>query len=481
MSRTLSSPVTDRIHTSKAAIAASVLGVFICLLDTNIVNVALPDIQRALGGGLSQSQWIVSLYVLALAALIVPAGILGDLRDIRVLYGAGGVVFGLGSLACALADSGGGHGAAVIFTGRVVQGVGAALILPLSLAMIFVFAEPAARTKLIALWSAVSGLSTAVGPLVGGLIVQHIGWTWIFLLNLPVVVVLVVLLLRTPAPTGRRREALPNPLSVAAFALATFALTLALIQGPSWGWADARVLAMFGLAVAGSAFFLIREARSPRPLVPVTLRREKEFRSSLLTGFVTGFAAFSLFFFLSYYLQYGAGLGPTATGLRYLPMSLMLVVFAGAGRKVAERIGQAGTIGAGMLICGAGLALLWVMLAGSRPGALATIVPTMVLGIGIGLAFPATSAQAFTHTSGDDYGTAASVLTMTRQLGNSVGIGVLGLIMTHHVGAHLTADGVREGLRWIGLAGAAVAVLIGAVNLRAATGRNPSKLESELR
>lgn len=478
MTSAVALPPAEQVRTSKPAIAASVVGVFICLLDTNIVNVALPDIQRALGGGISASQWIVSLYVLAMAALIVPAGILGDLRDIRVLYGVGGAVFGLGSLACTLAASSGTHGTAMIFAGRAVQGVGAALILPLSLAMIFVFAEPAARTKLIALWSAVGGLSTAVGPLVGGLIVEHIGWTWIFLLNLPVVVVLVVLLLRTPAPSGRRREVLPNPVSVAAFAASTFALTLALIQGPSWGWADARVLAMFGLTLVGTVVFVVGEARSKRPLVPVTLRREREFRSSLLTGFVSGFAVFSLFFFLSYYLQYGAGLSPTATGLYYLPMSAMLVVFAGVGRKVGERIGQAATIGVGMLICGIGLTLLWVMLADSRPGTLATIVPTVVLGIGVGLSFPATSAQAFAHTSGDDYGTAASILTMTRQLGTSVGIGVLSLIMTHSVGQHLTADAVRNGLRWIGLAGAVATTLIALVNLRAAA-RNPSNLESE--
>lgn len=265
MTSAVALPPTEQVRTSKAAIAASVVGVFICLLDTNIVNVALPDIQRALGGGISASQWIVSLYVLALAALIVPAGILGDLRDIRVLYGVGGAVFGLGSLACTLAASSGTHGTAMIFVGRAVQGVGAALILPLSLAMIFVFAEPAARTKLIALWSAVGGLSTAVGPLVGGLIVQHIGWTWIFLINLPVVAVLVALLLRTPAPGGRRREALPSPVSVAAFAVSTFALTLALIQGPSWGWADVRVLAMFGLTLVGTVVFVAgKPARSGR-------------------------------------------------------------------------------------------------------------------------------------------------------------------------------------------------------------------------
>ncbi|MDT0261613.1 MFS transporter [Jatrophihabitans lederbergiae] len=465
MSVTASASATGRGQTSKPAIAASMLGVFICLLDTNIVNVALPDIQRSLGGGLSDSQWIVSLYVLALAALIVPAGILGDLHDIRLLFGAGALVFGAGSLVCALAGNGWSNAVGVIFVGRVVQGVGAALTLPLSLAMIFVYAVPGATVKLIALWSAISGLSTAVGPLVGGLVVQHLGWKWIFLLNLPIVAVEVVLLVRTPAPAVQRRDRIPHLASTGAFAAATFALTLAVIQGPSWGWGSTTVIAMFVLSVVLGATFVVLESRSSRPLVPTSLRREREFRSSLLTGFATGLSAFSLFFFLSYYLQYGAGLGPTATGLRFLPMSAMLVLFAGAGRKVSARLGLSNTIGVGMLICSAGLALLWVTLNHQHPSTLSTVLPTMVIGVGVGLSFPATSAQAFAHSSGSDYGTAASVLTMTRQLGNSIGIGVLGLIMTHYAGHGLNPGGVREGLRWIGLASAALAALAGVFNL----------------
>ncbi len=454
-----------RTPASTTAIAASLLGVFICLLDTNIVNVALPDVQRSLHGGLSDSQWIVSLYVLALAALIVPAGMLGDLHDIRRLFGAGALVFGVGSVVCALANTGWSHAVAVIFAGRVLQGIGAAFVLPLSLAMIFVYADRTASVKLIALWSAISGLSTAIGPLVGGLVVQHLGWTWVFLMNLPIVAALALLLTRTPAPPAQRREYLPHPASTVAFAISTLALTLAVIQGPNWGWTSNRVLGMFAFSAAAGGCFVALELHSSRPLVPATLRREKDFRSSLLTGFATGLSAFSLFFFLSYYLQYGAGLGPTATGMRFLPMSAMLIVFAGAARKVSSRLGLATTIGVGMLICATGLVLLWVMLRGGHPGTWSIVAPTMVLGVGIGLSFPATSAQAFGHTSESEFGTAASVLTMTRQLGSSIGIGVLGVIMTHYAGRNLDPAGVREGLRWIGLSAAAVAALAGAVNL----------------
>jgi MFS family permease len=451
----------------KPAIAASLVGVFICLLDTNIVNVALPDIQRSLGGALNDSQWIVSLYVLALAALIVPAGLLGDLYDIRFLFGTGALVFGAGSLLCSFADAGWSHAVAVIFVGRVVQGIGAALTLPLSLAAIFVYSDRGSAMKLVALWSAVSGLSTAVGPLVGGLVVQHLGWTWIFLLNLPVVAVLLVLLARSPAPVVRRRDHLPHPASIVAFAVAAAALTLAVIQGPSWGWSGLPVLAMFALAAVAAVSFAALEASSSRPLVPVSLRREAMFRASLATGFVTGLSAFSLFFFLSYYLQYGAHLSPTATGVRFLPMSAMLVIFAGLGRGLSGRLGLSRGIGLGMLICSAGLALLWVMLRGEHPGAVDVVVPSMVVGVGVGLSFPATSAQAFARATENEYGTAASVLTMSRQLGNSIGIGALGLIMTHYAGHGLGPDGVRVGLRWIGLTAAVLAALAGLANLLA--------------
>ena len=464
-----SAAITSSAPVPKRAVAASLLGVFICLLDTNIVNVALPDIQHSLGGALSDSQWIVSLYVLALAALIVPAGLLGDLHDIRFLFAVGAVVFGAGSLLCSLADAGWSHALGMIFIGRVVQGVGAALTLPLSLAAIFVYADRASAVKLLALWSAVSGLSTAVGPLVGGLVVQHLGWAWIFLLNLPVVAVLLVLIGRSPAPVVSRRDQMPHPASIAVFAVAASALTLAVIQGPRWGWSSAPVLAVFALAAVAAGSFVALETSSSRPLIPVSLRREATFRGSLATGFVTGLSAFSLFFFLSYYLQYGAHLSPTATGVRFLPMSLMLVVFAALGRGLAARLGLSRAIGLGMLICAAGLALLWVMPRGDHPGSAAVIVPSMVVGAGVGLSFPAASAQAFARAADSEFGTAASVLTMSRQLGNSIGIGALGLIMTHYAGPGLGADGVRVGLRWIGLTAAALAALAGLANLRPRT------------
>jgi EmrB/QacA subfamily drug resistance transporter len=309
------------------------LATFMTYLDNNIVNVAIPAIQRDLGLSTSGLEWVVSGYILAFASLLLAGGRLGDIFGRRRLFLIGLGVFTVASLAAGLAGN-----VDVLIASRAVQGIGAALVTPTTLAIISaLFTTPKERTAAVGIWSAVGALALAVGPLLGGLISQHLAWGWIFFINVPVGIGTMLLALwAVPADvaTARRRIDLPG---VATSALALLALTYGLIEGEGKGWTSAPIVGSFTVALVAGIVFALIEARAAEPMVDVSLFRSRVFTGGITAIVMWGFGLFGIYFFTSLYLQNVLGFSPTKAGAAFVPMALLMAASAVAAERVAAR------------------------------------------------------------------------------------------------------------------------------------------------
>ena len=336
------------------ALAAVSLATFMTYLDNNIVNVAIPTIQRSLHLSVSGLEWVVSSYLLTLAGLLLVGGRLADVYGRRRLFGVGMAVFTLSSLAAGLAGSGG-----VLIASRAVQGVGAALLMPATLAIIMAtFTNVRERSTAIGIWAAVSALALALGPVLGGLISQHLHWGWIFLINVPIGVITFAIAAfyvdESRAGSAVRQLDLPG---LVTSAVSLFALTYALIEGDVSGWTAPLILGAFVLAAAAAAAFGAIEARTANPMVDLSMFRRREFSGGSGTMMIWAFGILGIYFFTSLYLQQTLGFSPTKAGLAFVPMALCVAVFAGLAPRVEARAGAHRTVAFGMLLMVAGLVL----------------------------------------------------------------------------------------------------------------------------
>lgn len=433
---------------------AALLGLFIALLDVTVVTVALPTISTDLHASFSDLEWVANAYMLALAVFIVTAGRLGDLYGQRRVYTAGVAVFLVGSLACGSAGEfslfGSSH-IVVLHASRVVQGIGGAAILPLSLAIIYSSFEGKKRALGLMLWGAIGGLATALGPLIGGFLVEQAGWEWIFLVNLPIgAVVLIAATAGMPAHDRSARGPrtsldLPGLVTVSA---ALLCLNLALINGSDWGWTSGKDLGLFAAAVVLIGAFLAVEARSSAPIMNLSWFGRPSFGGSVLTGFLLGAGMFAALFYLSIYLQNGLGLSAMQTGVRLLPLTLMLIVGAPLGGRLVARLGVRTTLAAAFAAMAVGLALFTLIDPQGDSGSWIRLLPGMLLtGLTLGIVMPISSELTVVAAPQDQVGVAASAGTMFRQVGNAVGIALMGALMTaqatsaHKEAAHLARKG----------------------------------------
>jgi EmrB/QacA subfamily drug resistance transporter len=449
-------PTTHASHASGRAgkpgliMLAALLGLFIALLDVTVVTVALPTISTDLHASFSDLEWVANAYMLALAVFIVTAGRLGDLYGQRRVYTAGVSVFLIGSLACGSAAKfsvfGWSH-IAVLHAARVVQGIGGAAILPLSLAIIYSSFEGKKRAVGLMLWGAIGGLATALGPLIGGFLVEKAGWEWIFLVNLPIGAVVLVAAMagmraHDRSARGRRTSLdLPGLVTVSA---ALLCLNLALINGSNWGWTSGKDLGLFVAAAALTGLFLVVEARSTAPIMNLSWFGRPSFGGSVLTGFLLGAGMFAALFYLSIYLQNGLGLTAMQTGVRLLPLTLMLIVGAPLGGRLVARFGVRTALSAALAIMAVGLALFTLIDPHGGSGSWTRLLPGMlVTGLTLGMVMPISSELTVAAAPQDQVGVAASAGTMFRQVGNAMGIALMGALMTaqatsaHKAAAHL--------------------------------------------
>jgi len=469
------------------ALAAVSLAAFMTYLDNNIVNVAIPTIQRSLHLSVSGLEWVVSSYLLTVAGLLLVGGRLADVFGRRRLFLVGMAVFTLSSLAAGLAGSGG-----MLIGSRAIQGIGAALLMPATLAIIMAaFTNVRERSMAIGIWAAVGALALATGPALGGLISQHLHWGWIFLINVPIGLITFAIAIfyvtESRAESAARQLDLPG---LTASALSLFALTYALIEGNVSGWTAPRILGAFALAAAAAGIFLAIEARSAHPMVDLKMFRSREFSGGTGTMMIWAFGILGIYFFTSLYLQQTLGFSPVEAGLAFVPMALCVAVFAGIAPRIEARAGAHRTVAAGMLLMVIGLVLfarlgLHVSYASLLPG-------FMLFGAGAGLMnVPLTNAtMAATPTS--VAGVASALLNASREVAGLLGITIIGAVLRTAQGAsarggadpvHAFLDGYHTGLFvTIGLmaAGVVVSYLTLRPRGRAVSEPTPTVAEAEL-
>jgi EmrB/QacA subfamily drug resistance transporter len=405
-----------------ATLAVLCLSLLVIVIDTTIVNVALPTLARGLRPGTSGLQWIVDAYTLVFAAALLPAGSLGDRYGQHRSLAAGLAVFGTGSLGAALATSAG-----QLIVMRAVMGAGAAFIMPATMSVLTaVFTGPAERARAIGLWSAVSGLGVAIGPAAGGWLLQHYSWGSIFLVNLPIVTLALLaghwLVPASPASRGRRLDLPGAALAAAGFA----ALTYTLIQAPDAGWASAATLLRAALTLGLLSALTAVELDSAHPMIQLALFRNSRFATASAAIMMMFFALTGVTFLLTQIYQLVLGYSALGAGLRALPSALALAVASPLGTRIARRAGTRLTVAAGLALTTAGLGYFATATAAS--GYPHYLIATMAMSAGIGLAMAPATTSIISALPSPMIGAGSATSNATRNLGSVLGVAVVGSI-----------------------------------------------------
>lgn len=406
-----------------AALAAVALGFFIVMLDTTIVNVALPRIGTDLHGGVSLLQWVVDSYTLVFAAFLLTAGAACDILGSRRIYLGGLLVFAVFSVSCALAPNG-----TLLIGARALQGAGAAALVPGSLALLSAaYPDRAARAKAIGIWGGVGGIGAVVGPVLGGALISAFGWRAVFWVNLPVVAIAIWLTLRyTPKPVPAHKRHLDLPGQVAAV-LSLSAITYAVIDASHTSWSSRTIIILFIGIVAGVGFLLIERANSD-PMLPLALFRNRSFSVASFVGLALNLGFYGQFFVLTLYFQRYRGYGPLIAGLALAPQALGAVIGSPLGGRAAARFGPFVTMLVGLLVGTAAFASLLTLTHNTPYGVIAPLI--FAAGFGISLAMPAATAGAISAAPPTYAGIAGGVVNSARQTGSVFGVAVLGGFVT---------------------------------------------------
>lgn len=467
-------PVLSRPCLTLAVVAG---GLFLAVMSTTLVSVALPTIGGDLRAGATDLQWIVDAYVLVYASLLVAGGVLGDRWGRKGVFMLGVTLFGLGALICGLASS-----VSVLLVGRVVQGLGPALLIPGSLTIIrATFEDPSQRAVAIGLWSTASGLSLAVGPALGGVIVDGLGWRWVFLLNVPLSLALLVVASRAvarlaPTPAQTRFDWLGAVLTVAGVG----GLAFATIHGQSRGWASAPAVAGFAGGVAALVAFVGWERRRLEPLVDVSLFGRPMFAAANVAALIVFFSFVGAIVYFSAYFQQVQGRSPIDAGLDVSAIGVAFALAAALSGRLVARTGPRAPMLTGLLLSGA--ATLGLLRLGTTTGIGAIWWNFALVGAGIGLCLTPMTATAVGAVDASRAGMASAVHNALRQIGQVFGVAVLGALVYAHLPtgssagrrlspphAALFVTGLHHALWVSGLALLAAALL--AALLFAATGR----------
>jgi EmrB/QacA subfamily drug resistance transporter len=421
------------------------------LLDVTVVNVALPAIRGDLDASFGEMQWVIDAYALTLAATLLSAGALADRLGRRAVFAWGLALFTACSALCAAASA-----ALFLDLARAAQGVGAAAMFASSLALLANEFQGSERGFALGVWGGVTGAALAIGPLVGGVLTDELDWRWIFLVNLPLGGLLVWL---TLSSLPESREQRPRPLDLpgmASFGAACFLATYGLIRGNEDGWGSPLIAgSLAGAAVLLVAFVAV-ERRSEAPMLPLSLFRIPAFTGTALVAFAQSVALYPLLLFLAIYLQEVLGLTPTETGLRILPLTLVLVVVAPVSGRLTNRLPLRLPLTAGLVLIGVGLLLMRAIDVDSDWTAL--LPGLLVGGLAIGVISPALAAAMVSVLPVERSGLASGINNTFRQLGIALGIAGLGAIFEHRVdGALDPRTGIVIGLDAVLVVAAATA------------------------
>jgi EmrB/QacA subfamily drug resistance transporter len=398
------------------------LSIFMLLLDITIVNVALPDIQRDLGSSFEDLQWVVDAYALALAALLLASGSLADLQGRRRVFLVGIVLFSAASLLCGLSTS-----PSMLNAARGLQGIGGAMMFATSLALIAQEFEPHERGTAFGIWGATTGFAVAVGPLIGGVLTDGFGWEWIFLVNVPIGLVTAAITATRVPESERDPTARMDWPGLVTFSSALFCLVFALIRGNDDGWSSARIVSLLTTAALLLAIFVTVELRRDQPMLDLRLFRVPTFTGAQIVAFSLHASMFSMFLYITLYMQNVLRYSPLETGVRFLPISVLSFIVAPVAGKLSERLPVRAFLGTGLTLVGIALLLM----SGIDPGdGWTTLLGGFILGgIGIGCVNPPLATTAIGVVEPRRGGVASGINSTFRQVGTAVGIAGLGAIL----------------------------------------------------
>lgn len=424
-------------------VAATVLGSGVAALGATVVNIALPAIGRDLDADLAALQWVTSAYILTLSAFLLLGGALGDRYGRRRLFQIGVIWFAAASVVCAWAPT-----AEFLIAGRAVQGVGAALLTPGSLAILQASFVPQDRSKAIGAWSGLGGLATAAGPVVGGWLIDVTSWRWVFVINLPMAAAAVLIAARYVPESRDEGRTARGPVDVPGAVLTVVwlgALALALIGASDRGWAAPATLGLLAVAALGLIAFLLVERSAADPTLPLAVFREKRFTAINAVTFVVYGALGGGLFLLPVVLQTSAGYTPLASGLATLPITVIMLIGSAPSGALAARIGPKLQLTAGPLLVGLGL----FMLRGAGDGSYATaVLPALIVhGVGLAVTVAPLTAVALDAAPIEHAGVASAVNNDVARAAGLVAVAVLPGVVGLDAGAFTTGEGLADGFR----------------------------------
>ena len=408
-----------------AALAVLAVAQLMVVLDTTIVNVALPSIQRALHfSSAANLQWVVNAYVLAFGGFLLLGGRVADRYGRRLVFVSGMVLFGAASLAGGLANS-----SSLLVAARALQGLGAAFMAPAALSLLMViFAEGEERNRALGVWAAIAGAGGAIGLLAGGALTTWLSWRWVFFVNIPIAVFAAFASYRL---IGESRDPVAGGFDVPGAVTGTAglgALVFALVRANVWGWESATTISVFAAAAVLLAVFVALQLRGRHPLVPPRLFRNRTLVGADVSMLVAGAGIFAIFFFLTLYMQDVLGYSALKTGIAYLPITALLVTTATVGSRILGRVGTRPVLVTGLLLAAGGMALL--VRISPTTGYLDLLPSLLLVGAGMGAVFVSITSSAVAGVPREDAGVASALLNASQQIGGSLGLAVLTAVAT---------------------------------------------------
>ena len=420
-------------RTARLTLVATGLGLFMIFLDALIVNVGLPSIQASFHVGEAGLQWVVAAYSLGMAVFIMTAATLADLHGRRLMYVIGIVVFTIASIVCGLAPS-----LEVLNVARGVQGVAAATANVTSLALVSAaFPDPKDKARAIGIWTAIASIGTAVGPTLGGVLVEHWGWRSIFLVNVPVGIVVVAMTLRFVEESRDERPRTLDAVGQALFMVTVGALAYAVIEGPKSGWTSPGILTLFATAAVGCAVFIWYERRHEDPMMDISLFRDASYALAIATICTVFFSIYGMLLLTTQFLQNVRGFTPEQTGLLLLPFSAAVTVVSPVIGRLVGRFGARPPILIGLASLIAGLVTL---MAAGHASASFVLLGLGLAGIGGALCLTPITTIAMTSVPPQRAGMASGIMSAQRAIGSTVGFAVLGSVLAAWLNATLEPD-----------------------------------------
>ena len=437
---------------------------FLVALNNLVVTNALPQIQQEFSASQQDLQWVINSYVLAFAGLLLTGAGLGDRYGRKKVFLGGLALFTGGSVLCALAGS-----FESLLAGRVIQGVGAAAVLPLSLTLLSAAVPEKMRSAAIGIWSGINGLGVAIGPLLGGAVTDGLAWEWIFWINIPVAVIATPLVLwALDESVGPDRDL--DLVGMVAVSAAVTALVWGIVRGGTESWTDVWVLTSFVVAAVLLVLFVAWERRVPNPLLPLRFYKISSFVLSNIVSLSMYFGVFGSIFFLAQYLQGPLGFSASEAGLRTLPWTAMPMLVAPIAGALTDRIGGGRFMAAGLGF--QGIALAWIAVVARADTPYAELVLPMVLGgVGMGLVFAPTTAVVLASVRDHEHGKASGANNTVREIGGALGIAILTTVFQRYAdriavhSAQDAADAFVTGMRaaiWVGVGVVVAGALCGA-------------------